>query len=302
MTGLPAPAPTAAPRLWLGPALVLAGGVFIGLAPIGLRFGLAELGPQAIAFWRYSFAAPILFAAAYLARRRLPRRPGLYVILAGVCFALDIALWHAALTITTVSNATFIVNLGSIGLGVMAWLFLKERPPTVWFLALPVAAAGAAALAFGGGAGGQSRLEGDVLALAAAFMVGAYLLFSKLARARLSGLEVIFWVTCVEAVTAFFIVALAGEPFLPARAEGFLAPLFLAVFVQVLGQGCILIGIGRTPTAIAGVLILMQPVVAAALSWQIFGETLSAIQAAGAAGILAAVWLAQHRARPPVPA
>jgi drug/metabolite transporter (DMT)-like permease len=302
MTHASATPHTVAPRLWLGPVLVLTGGVFIGLAPIGLRAGLSELGPQAIAFWRYSFAIPILFAAAFLVRRRLPRRPGLYVVLAGVCFALDIALWHAALTITTVSNATFIVNLGSIGLGFMAWLFLKERPPAVWFFALPIAAAGAAGLAFGGGAAGQSRLEGDVLALAAAFMVGAYLLFSKLARARLSGLEVIFWVTCVEVIVAAVIVALAGEPFFPERPEGFLAPLFLAVFVQVLGQGCILIGIGRTPAAIAGVLILIQPVVAAALSWQIFGETLSALQAAGAAGILAAVWLAQHRSRPPVPA
>ena len=35
-----------------GPLMVLAGGICIGFAPIGLRLGLDDLGPQAIAFWR----------------------------------------------------------------------------------------------------------------------------------------------------------------------------------------------------------------------------------------------------------
>ena len=43
---------------WFGPAMVFAGGVGIGFAPIGLRLGLEELGPQAIAFWRYVFVLP----------------------------------------------------------------------------------------------------------------------------------------------------------------------------------------------------------------------------------------------------
>ena len=73
MTAIPAAPPT--PRSWTGPLMVLAGGVGIGFAPIGLRFGLDELGPQAIAFWRYVFALPLLLALVFVIERRAPRLP-----------------------------------------------------------------------------------------------------------------------------------------------------------------------------------------------------------------------------------
>ena len=39
-------------REWLGVLMLVGGAVAIGFAPIGLRLGLDDLGPQAIAFWR----------------------------------------------------------------------------------------------------------------------------------------------------------------------------------------------------------------------------------------------------------
>ena len=108
------------PRAWVGPLLLLAGGVFIGLAPIGLRLGLDDLGPQAIAFWRYIFAIPLLLVLLVAIEQRMPAKINGYVVLAGIFFALDIALWHWGLTLTTVANATFIVNLGNVCVGFMA--------------------------------------------------------------------------------------------------------------------------------------------------------------------------------------
>ena len=84
---------------WYGPLLVLGGGVCIGLAPIGLRLGLDDLGPQAIAFWRYTLALPFLFLLVIATKRRLPAKPNRFVVIAGTFFALDIGLWHWALTI-----------------------------------------------------------------------------------------------------------------------------------------------------------------------------------------------------------
>jgi drug/metabolite transporter (DMT)-like permease len=75
------------------------------------------------------------------------------------------------------------------------------------------------------------------------------------------------------------------------------APLALAIVVQVAGQGLIISGLGSTDTAVAGILVLAQPVVAAAISWSLFKEPMTTIQAAGAAAILVAVWLAQQKQR-----
>lgn len=302
-----APTPISLPpaRSWLGPLMMLCGGVCIGFAPIGLRIGVEqfgnELGPQAIAMWRYVFATPVLFGLVLLIHRRLPRPPNKFIILAGTFFAIDIALWHWALTMTSVSNATFIVNLGNVGVGVVAWLFLKERPGMHWFVAASLAIAGAAALSLGGKALHTGGLKGDLFALGAACFVAGYMMFSKLGRRNLSGIEAIFWLSVVESIVAFLIVILSGERVFPVTANGFIVPLFLAIVAHVMGQGLIISGLGTTNTAVAGILVLSQPVVAAAVAWRLFDEPLTTLQAAGAATILVAVWLAQ-RERTPRPA
>ncbi|WOR15381.1 DMT family transporter [Hyphomonas sp. FCG-A18] len=296
MTGNKTSAPSSMP-VWFGPLMVLGGGICIGFAPIGLRLGLEELGPQAIAFWRYLFALPILFVLAVGVNRRLPARPNPYIVIAGVCFALDIGLWHWSLTYTTVANATFIVGLGNVCVGLMAWIFLRERPTLIWGCAVLVAIIGAAALSLGGNAGGQTDIRGDMLALAAAVLVSGYMVASKVARNRLGGLDAVFWLTLVEVGVAALMVIGFRESFLPATLMGFAAPLFLAIAVQVGGQGLIITGLGHTPAAIAGVLLLVQPIVAASISWQLFGETLTALQAGGAALILLGIYLSQQKFR-----
>lgn len=299
------PAPVSLPpaRSWMGPLMMLGGGVAIGFAPIGLRIGIEEfgneLGPQAIAMWRYIFATPILFGLVLLIHRRLPRPPNKFIILAGTFFAIDIALWHWALTMTSVSNATFIVNLGNVGVGIAAWLFLKERPGMHWFVAATLAIFGAAALSLGGAALHTGGLKGDLFALAAAGFVAGYMMLSKIGRRNLSGIEAIFWLSVVESIVAFLIVLLAGERVLPVTANGFIVPLGLAIVAHVMGQGLIVSGLGWTNTAIAGILVLAQPVVAAVIAWNLFNEPLTALQAAGAATILVAVWLAQRQSVPP---
>lgn len=282
------------PAVWFGPLMVVLGGIFIGLAPIGLRIGLDDLGPQAIAFWRYVFALPVLFLLVVLVQKRLPAKPNKFILIAGTCFALDIGLWHWSLTMTTVANATFIVNLGNIGVGLTAWLFLRERPTIMWLPAALIAMAGAAALSLGGGVDGKTDLQGDMIALGAAVLVSCYIVAAKVARRSLNGLETIFWLTAVEIVVAGLMVIGFRENFFPPELSGFLVPLFLAIFVQIGGQGLIITGLGHTPAAIAGVLILVQPVVAAAISWQLFDEPLAPIQAGGGVLILVGIFISQR--------
>ncbi|MCA8901355.1 MAG: DMT family transporter [Hyphomonas sp.] len=287
-------------RDWTGPVMVLIGGVSIGFAPIGLRLGLGELGPQAIAFWRYAFALPFLLALVFLIERRVPRRPNRFVILAGTLFTLDMALWHWGLTLTTVSNATFIVNLGNVLVGFGAWYFLKQRPKPLWFAAAAIAVIGAAALSLGGASDGKADIRGDLLAFGAAIMVSGYMLASNIARRSLGAIETIFWLTVVETCIAGLIVAASGESFWPQTLAGFRAPFSLALIAQIGGQAMIVAGLGRTSPALAGLLVLVQPVVAAAVSWRLFDEPLLYPQVAGCALILFAVWLAQRGRRPQV--
>ena len=123
---------------------------------------------------------------------------------------------------------------------------------------------------------------------------------AKLARRSLTGIEAIFWLTLVEMCVAMVCVKIAGESFWPASKSGFLVPLFLAIIVQVLGQGLIITGLGSTPASIAGVLVVVQPVVAAAIAWSLFDEPLTALQLGGGLLILLAIWLSQLQKPKPV--
>jgi drug/metabolite transporter (DMT)-like permease len=285
-------AATAPPRTWVGPAMMLGGAVAIGFAPIGLR--LSEFGPQATAFWRFLFALPLIAGVIYAQGGKLGR-PSLMALVAGTFFGFDIALWHASLVMTSVANATFIVNLGNAAVGLVAWIVLKERPARIWPFALAVALFGALLLSRGAAGGDAGALAGDILALVAAVMVGLYLFFAKLARRTESAMQVLFWSTAATLAVSFFASLARQESLIPPEPSWFIAPLFLAIIAHVVGQGLIVAGVGRTPAALAGILLLIQPVAGALVAWPLFGETLTLVQLAGAALVLAGVWLAGRR-------
>ena len=299
---------------WQGPIILLMGGICIGFAPILLRFGVGEggsdsLGPQAVAFWRFVFALPILLSINLALNRRLPRKPNKYATLAGTFFALNIGLWHWGLTITTVANATFIVGLGNMLAGLTAWVILKERPTNMWAVAVIIAVLGAALLSLGGPSDetAKSDIRGDALSLAAAVMVSCYVVFGKLARRHLSAIDVIIWATLTEAVISAGLVGLSkvvaimpSETLMPASIAALYAPLMLAIVVQTMGQGLIILGLGKASAAVAGVMIVVQPVTAAAIAWVLFDESLLGFQILGAGLILLGVFIAaKYGARAP---
>ncbi len=286
-----------------GAVVLLLGGLFVGFAPLGLRF--SDMEPVVTAFWRFVFGLPMLLVFAKVAGFKITR-PNWAAVATGVFFALDMGIWHAALVRTSVANATFIVNLGAISVGLMAWIFLKQRPASIWPVAALLALCGAAAMAFGAapvGSGNQSHVTysivGDMMALIAAVCVSFYLLSATIARQSMPGFSVVFWMTVTSIPVVAIMALVAGENFIPERLADFSAPLWLALFAQCLGQGLIILGMGMTKPSIAGVIVIVQPVVAGLLAWPLFGEALTFFQLAGAVAILIGVWLAGRKSDPP---
>lgn len=273
---------------------VLVGASLIGLAPIGVR--LSELGPVATNFWRFLFALPIL--ALWAAKEGPVARPdrGL-LLLAGLFFALELNLWAVALTKTTVANATLIANMTPIFAALFGWLFLKERIARAVLLGGAVALTGALMLAHGRAPGPASIAEadiGDAMATAAAVFYAAYLLMVRAIGKRVGVGGVMFWAG-LSGVVGTLIAALAlGETLAPQTWQGWLILIGLGVVVQVGGQGLIAYGVGRLPILASTVMLWMQPLAAAALSWMLFGEALGPVALLGAALILAGLFLVQR--------
>lgn len=278
--------------------LALAGLIFgaatIGLAPI--LFRLADAGPAAAGFWRVLFAMPLLLVLTM--RTGGTGRPSRLSLLAGVFFTLDLAFWHYGLSYTSVANATVLTNLTPVVVTLLAWVFLRQRPKSLFLVALALAVAGAWTMAAAkGGAAGPNPLLGDLLSVGTALWYSLYFLTVGEARRVEGATRVMFWSTLV-CVPLLLVIALAmGENLLPRSTGGWAACVGLGV-MHVVGQGAIAWALGRLPASLTSVVVLIQPVVAAVLGWWLFAEALGPWQAAGAAVALSGVVLAQWASRP----
>jgi drug/metabolite transporter (DMT)-like permease len=97
------------------------------------------------------------------------------------------------------------------------------------------------------------------------------------------------------------VALLAPGAFLPATLMGWAALLGLALGSQVLGQGLVITGIGKTSPLLAGLALLVQPIIAGALGWAIFKEVPGPLDLIGAAAILAALILVRLAPTPSRP-
>ncbi|MBX9617404.1 MAG: DMT family transporter [Caulobacteraceae bacterium] len=271
--------------------VVLASASVLGLAPILVR--LTETGPAAAGFWRFAFALPLLLMLVGRPGGEGLGRPSKWMLLAGLFFALDLSFWHYGIVMTSVANATVLCNLTPVVVTLIGWLFFKERPARLFILALALAMGGALAMATGAQAGqGTNPPLGDLLSLTVSFWYAGYFLAVKAARTTAGALRVTFWATLAGLPLMGGAALGMGEDMIPATAAGWAACVAMGL-MHVAGQGGVAWALGRLPAAITAVTILIQPLVAAGLSWIVFGETLAPVQALGGALVLAAIVLAQ---------
>ncbi len=278
--------------------ILLASAAVLGLAPILVR--LADTGPAAAGFWRFAFALPWLWVLVsrpgQAAGEGGAGRPSGLMALAALFFVLDLSFWHYSIAFTSVANATTLTNLTPVVVTAAAWLMFRERPRALFLAALALALFGAWTMSAGadGRQGANPRL-GDAFAAVTALWYAGYFLTVKVLRGRVSAGRIMLWSTALGAPLLLAVSVVLGEPLAPASLAGWLACAGLGL-VHVAGQGGVAWALGRLPAALTAVTVLIQPVVAAALGWWLFAETMTGPQLGGAAALLAGVVLAQWSA------
>ncbi len=290
-------------------AVLVFGASVIGCGPVMIR--LAAAGPSAIGLWRLTFALPIILVLALVERRRAPdgaargplfKAPGV-AWLAGAMFAGDLAFWHYGVRYTSVANATVLSNLTPVIVAVAAWLLFGERPTRRLAAGLTLAVGGAVVMALarrGPLPEGANPLLGDILSASTALWYSGYFLAVRRARETMGTAKVMLVSSVCGIPLLLVAVVVLKEPLLPATLIGWAACMGLGL-MHVTGQGSIAWALGRLPTALAAVVVLVQPVVAAALGWAVFGEAVNPVQALGALLALGGVVLAQTvaKSKPP---
>jgi drug/metabolite transporter (DMT)-like permease len=275
---------------------LFAGATCIALSPIWVR--VSDVGPTVSAFWRVALAVPLLWAvAALLPQRaaRADRRQRWLLAAAGLAFAGDLAFWHWSIQATSVANATLLANLASIFVTLAAWLLWRQRPSAQFLVGLALSLAGVALLVRASLGFSSSALLGDAFGVITAMFYAWYLLTVKRLRdLGAATLRLMAVTTTLTAVVLLPVALASGEVLLPSSAGGWLVLLGLAWVTHAGGQGLIAYALAHLPAAFSSVGLLLQPVMAAAFAWMLLGEPLVALQFAGGAVVLAAIYLARR--------
>jgi drug/metabolite transporter (DMT)-like permease len=265
-----------------GPLLVMVSSVAVlGCGPWMVR--LAQIGPLASAFWRLALAVPVLLLLCRVLHIRLGalRAGGLSMAGAGLCYGLGTAALNAAALQTSLANCALIGNLSSLFLAAIGLASHRQRPAPLMLAGIACAIIGLVLLLGRSVTLSAEHVLGDGFAFVAAVLFTGYFLLIGRAGSTASPIAVHTIATLVGAIT-LAPLAISG-PLVPGH---WWPVIVLAIGGQAIGQGLIVYSVAHLSRVVAGLCILVFPVVSGMIGWLVYGEMLSTTQLAGAALIL----------------
>ena len=256
----------------------------------------AQTTALSIGTLRLVVASPILLVAAgaMLGRKLWPAsgRDLGYIALIGVCLALDQALYFMAIDFVGVTVATLVAICCS-PLLVTLFTALRERraPSRMMVSIIAVALAGTVMLVTGSSrtGGATSPVVGVLCAVGAGCGYAGVLLLSRFLSGRYHPLQITALGFTIGAICLWVVSQMVGfvgtYPL-----NGWLIVLYLGAVPTALAYGIFVFGMRTTPAPLASVLVLLEPLTAALLSWLMFGERLSLTGLIGGALVLGAIY------------
>lgn len=266
----------------------------IVFASLLIRF--AETGPIASGAYRLLLAIPILLVlnkinpSSVNINRRLNKEVMIFAVLAGLFFALDLAVYNVSILYTSLAEATLLTNMAPFMIAPISIIFLKEKIPGKFLIAIILALLGLYLL-MGKNEIDARHLTGDWLALLSAIFYALFLTAIKKAAANYSVNQVMTIVCLSGGMILFIIAALNREILVPQSNNGWLILLAIAISGQLFGQTLLAYGIKFLPLQLGSLFLLLSPVFAAIYAYIAFHETLNLIQNIGIMTILAAIYI-----------
>jgi drug/metabolite transporter (DMT)-like permease len=283
----------ATPYLVLAIALVA-----VSFASIFAR--LADAGPLAIAAWRMGIAAFVVIPVALAVKTgtaRVELRYAAIAAAAGLFLALHFATWIASLDHTSIARSVLLVSTAPIWVAIFLYASGHGAPALRTVLAL-IFAIGGVAIASIGVERGQGVGAGDLLAVAGAIAMAAYLLLSRRAQSRLPFRPYLAIAYGSAAGFLWFAVLLADTPAAGFTATTWWALAGMAVVSQLIGHSGYNWGLRHLSPQFVAVVLVGEPVLASLLGWWLLGERLDWQTGAGGLLILAGILLGASAARP----
>lgn len=279
------------------------GAVTISFAAVFVK--TAGISADASAFYRMLFGS-LCMIALMAGRKRLAMLPGLLVpaIPAAILLTGDFLCWHRAILAVGPGLATMLGNLQAVVIAVISVIFLGERTGLRFFAALGLALSGVY-LTVGPvwNLAGETFRIGVLFGIATALFYGCYILALKRLVNR-SG-DVLGSTTAVTIGTAVMCGAatlISGESFVLPDIAAWSSMLALGALCQCGGWLFIARGLNKTPASLAGLVLLLQPVLSYLWDILFFAKPVNPVELSGVGLALCGIYLGSLRrgARAPI--
>ncbi len=258
--------------------LILAfGATLIGFAPIFVKW--SEMTPSWILFYRMLFTLPFLILLNLILNKKISfkvknKKTIFFTALASAGFTIDLILWHWSMGITSISNATIIINSAPIFVALLSYAVFKEGLTQGFLISFIITYIGISGLIYFSSNYSNGKILGDLMCLLAAFFYAIYLfVISRLGKE--DSINIIFYTTLFCCLFSLPFALIESPPSLPSSSFEWINLMLLAVLCQFGGQFLITHGISNISASDGSIGLLLQPLTATILAALIFDELLN---------------------------
>lgn len=243
------------------------------------------------AFYRMAIASVVLLGYVSVTRSlKVPSlQTGLLALACGVLFATDISLWNLSIQLTTATQGTLLTNLAPIWVGVIAFLFFKNKPRRSFWIGTVVAMIGIVVFIGVDVFLSLSFDRGFILGILSGFFYALYILLSKQV---LNKMEVVSFITLSSTSSALFLLIInivADQPLWGFSTNAWISLMIQGLVSQLLAWLLISYATKRMRATRLSLSLLSQVVFASILAWFILDEIITIEKAIGGAFILAGI-------------
>ncbi|MFY0713528.1 DMT family transporter [Seonamhaeicola sp. NFXS20] len=254
---------------------LMVGIICISIFPILVKLNLT---PGVIsAFYRMAFSLIVLLPYVLVKGNfKITNGKGLVLaLLCGVIFGSDVAVWNIAIQQSSATQASLLTNLSPIWVGILAFLFLKDKPKSNFWIGALIAVMGMILLV---GFDVFKNLDFD-LAFSFGVLSGVfyafYMLISKYVLKSMN-ISTFMVLNLVGSTTHLGIVSyLLNEPFTGFSDMGWFVLLIQALVCQLLAWFLISYATKQMRATRVSVSLLAQGLLASCFAWLFIGEQIS---------------------------
>lgn len=274
-----------------------------------------HIPPLVLAFWRALFVVFTLIVGLGVLRPALlsaPRRHLPYLAAYGLVLAAFNSLWTLSVALNGAAVATVLVYCSAAFTALLGWWLLRERLDGAKLLAVALCLGGCVLVAGAlDPAAWDANLAGILTGVLSGLGYAVYSLMGRTAAQRgLNPWTTLLYTFAFAACCLLVVNLLPGEPVMGTAVQpadlfwlgsawaGWGVLFLLAAGPTVAGFGLYNVSLSLLPASVANLILTLEPVFTAVLSYALLSERLSGVQIVGSLLILGGVlWLRLHNGK-----